>query len=56
LPAKRLVALDIHDVVGDLEREPDIARIAAQRRAAVGRDASEDRAGFDRKGDQRARS
>ena len=44
LARRVLVALDVEQVVGDLEGEADVAGIAAQARPPLGRDAAEDRA------------
>ena len=48
------VTLDVEQVVGDLEGEADVARIAAQARAPLRRNPAKDRARLDRPGDERA--
>jgi len=53
LARQRRVALYIQQIVGNLERQSDVARIAMQAGARIDRDAGHDRGGIDAKGDQR---
>ena len=54
LSGLRRGTFDIEQIVGDLERKPEIVRIAAQCQSRLGGRLCENRPGFAREGDQRA--